>query len=89
MRSRGAGNDGLNGGPTGDLLVRVRVREHALFARDGADLYCDVPLSFPQLALGAEIEVPVLGGMDDAEGAGWKPAGAAPETARARYAPPA
>ena len=58
VRSRGAGNDGLNGGPTGDLLVRVRVREHALFARDGADLYCDVPLSFPQMALGSEIEVP-------------------------------
>jgi molecular chaperone DnaJ len=64
VRSRGAGNDGLNGGPTGDLLVRVRVREHALFARDGADLYCDVPLSFPQMALGSEIEVPILGGMD-------------------------
>jgi len=62
VRSRGAGNDGLNGGPTGDLRVRVNVREHTLFARDGADLYCDVPLSFPQLALGADVEVPVLGG---------------------------
>jgi molecular chaperone DnaJ len=64
VRSRGAGNDGLNGGPTGDLRVRVHVKEHALFARDGADLYCDVPLSFPQLALGADVEVPVLGGTD-------------------------
>jgi molecular chaperone DnaJ len=64
VRSRGAGNDGLNGGPTGDLRVRVHVSEHALFARDGGDLYCDVPLSFPQLALGAEVEVPVLGGTD-------------------------
>ena len=62
VRSRGAGNDGLNGGPTGDLRVRVHIREHTLFARDGADLYCDLPLSFPQLALGAEVEVPVLGG---------------------------
>ena len=62
VRSRGAGNDGLNGGRAGDLHVRVRIREHALFARDGADLYCDLPLSFPQLALGAEVEVPVLGG---------------------------
>ena len=42
--------------------MRVRIHEHTLFARDGADLYCDVPLSFPQLALGAEVEVPVLGG---------------------------
>ena len=62
VRSRGAGNDGLNGGPTGDLRVRVRIHEHTLFARDGSDLYCEVPLSFPQLALGAEVEVPVLGG---------------------------
>jgi molecular chaperone DnaJ len=62
VRSPGAGNDGLNGGPAGDLLVRVHVREHSLFARDGADLYCDLPLSFPQMALGAEVEVPVLGG---------------------------
>jgi molecular chaperone DnaJ len=62
VRARGAGNDGLNGGRAGDLLVRVRIHEHTLFARDGADLYCDLPLSFPQLALGAEVEVPVLGG---------------------------
>jgi len=42
--------------------VLVRIREHDLFTRDGADLYCDVPITFPQLALGHEAEVPVLGG---------------------------
>jgi molecular chaperone DnaJ len=62
LRLSGEGAGGLNGGPPGDLYVLVRVREHAMFARNGADLYCDLPVSFPQLALGAELDVPVLGG---------------------------
>jgi len=62
MRLTGEGSGGLNGGPPGDLYVLVRLREHAMFARDGSDLYCDVPVSFAQLALGADLEVPVLGG---------------------------
>ena len=45
-------------------IVQRKISRRALFARDGADLYCDVPLSFPQLALGADVEVPVLGGTD-------------------------
>ena len=61
LRLTGEGSGGLNGGPPGDLYVVVRVREHALFARSGHDLHCDLPLSFGQLALGAEIDVPVLG----------------------------
>jgi molecular chaperone DnaJ len=62
LRLTGEGAGGLNGGPPGDLYVLVRIREHAMFARNGGDLYCDLPVSFPQLALGAELEVPVLGG---------------------------
>ena len=62
LRLSGEGAGGLNGGPPGDLYVLVRIREHSMFARNGADLYCDLPVSFPQLALGAELEVPVLGG---------------------------
>jgi len=63
VRLTGEGAGGLNGGPSGDLYVLIGVNEHALFSRRGADLYCDVPLSFPQLALGADVEVPVLGGV--------------------------
>jgi len=62
LRLTGEGAGGVNGGPPGDLYVLVRLREHAMFARNGGDLYCDLPVSFPQLALGGELEVPVLGG---------------------------
>lgn len=62
LRLTGEGAVGIGGAPPGDLYVLVRVREHALFARNGADLLCELPVTFPQLALGAEIEVPVLGG---------------------------
>jgi molecular chaperone DnaJ len=62
LRLSGEGSGGVNGGPPGDLYVLVRLREHPLFARDGSDLYCDLPVSFVHLALGAELDVPVLGG---------------------------
>ena len=62
LRLNGEGSGGVNGGPAGDLYVLVRIREHAMFARNGGDLYCDLPVSFPQLALGTDLEVPVLGG---------------------------
>jgi molecular chaperone DnaJ len=62
LRLSGEGSAGYYGGPAGDLYVLVRIREHDLFVRNGADLYCDVPLSFPQLALGTEVEVPTLAG---------------------------
>jgi molecular chaperone DnaJ len=62
LRMTGEGSGGVNGGPSGDLYVLVRIEEHDLFARKGADLYCDLPVSFPQLALGAEVEVPLLEG---------------------------
>jgi molecular chaperone DnaJ len=60
LRLTGEGSGGVGGGPPGDLYVLVRIREHEIFVREGADLYCDLPLAFPQLALGAEVEVPVL-----------------------------
>ena len=63
LRISGEGSGGLGGGPSGDLYVVVRVREHEIFARQGADLLCDLPLSFTHLALGHEAEVPVLGGV--------------------------
>jgi molecular chaperone DnaJ len=62
MRLSGEGSGGVHGGPPGDLYVLVRVRDHELFTRKGADLLCDLPVSFPQLALGAEVQVPLLGG---------------------------
>lgn len=54
------GNAGDNGGPAGDLQLFVTIKPHKLFSRDGADLYIEVPISFTQAALGAEIDVPTL-----------------------------
>ena len=59
---RGLGNEGKNGGRAGDLIVTVSVRPHAIFERDGKDLYCDVSLSFAEAALGATIKIPTLDG---------------------------
>jgi molecular chaperone DnaJ len=64
LRLSGEGSGGVHGGPPGDLYVLVRIRDHASFVRHGADLVCDLPVSFPQLALGAEVEVPVLDGTE-------------------------
>lgn len=58
----GKGNAGTNGGPAGDLHVIVSVRPHALFEREGYDVYCEVPITFVQATLGAEIVVPTLDG---------------------------
>jgi len=62
LRLAGEGEAGSRGGPPGDLYVVVHIREHPLFARRGDDLLCDLPVAFPQAALGAEIEVPLLRG---------------------------
>jgi molecular chaperone DnaJ len=59
---RGEGAAGEGGGQPGDLYVVIGVKEHPLFSRDGHTIICDVPLTFPQAALGAEIEVPTLQG---------------------------
>ncbi|MEO8727062.1 MAG: molecular chaperone DnaJ [Acidobacteriaceae bacterium] len=60
IRYRGQGESGQFGGPAGDLFVVLRVAEHPVFEREGNDLYCSVPVSFSQVALGAEISVPLL-----------------------------
>ena len=62
LRSAGNGESGVRGGPPGDLYVVLHVREHGLFNRDGDDLICEVPVSFTQAALGADIEVPTMSG---------------------------
>jgi len=61
LRSSGNGEAGLRGGPPGDLYVVLHLKAHEIFQRDGDDLLCEVPVSFVQAALGAEIQVPTLG----------------------------
>ena len=62
IRLSGEGEAGPDGAPPGDLYVQVVVREHSIFKREGADLYCEIPLGFTDAALGGEIEVPTLDG---------------------------
>jgi molecular chaperone DnaJ len=62
IRLKGKGTPGKNGGPTGDLYVRVHVESHPLFSRDGENLTVTVPMTFPELALGADIKVPTVDG---------------------------
>jgi molecular chaperone DnaJ len=62
LRVSNEGEMGFQGGPRGDLYIYLNVEEHPFFKREGNDLYCEVPITFPQAALGAEIEVPTLDG---------------------------
>ncbi len=62
IRLAGEGEAGEQGGPAGDLYVQIRVKEHAIFVRDGSDLHCEVPIDFVSAALGGELEVPALDG---------------------------
>lgn len=64
LRSAGNGEAGYRGGPAGDLYVILHVRAHEIFQRDGDDLLCEVPITFVQAALGAEIDVPTLDGKN-------------------------
>ena len=58
----GEGESGIHGGPSGDLIAVVRIKEHKLFKRDGDNLYCEVPISFTTAALGGKVTVPTLDG---------------------------
>jgi molecular chaperone DnaJ len=58
------GQPGPNSGPPGDLYVILKVREHPIFDRNGNDLHCKIPINVAQAALGAEIEVPSLDGVE-------------------------
>lgn len=62
FRVPGQGSVGANGGPNGDVMVEVAIKKHPIFQRNGMDVYCEVPISFAQAALGGEIEVPTLDG---------------------------
>ena len=62
IRLAGQGEAGSRGGPPGDLYVQVEVLEHEIFNRNGEHLYCDVPISFVDAALGGELEIPTLDG---------------------------
>jgi molecular chaperone DnaJ len=61
IRLGGQGEAGRNGGPPGDLYVEIVVRPHPIFERRGADLACEVPISYASAVLGGEVEVPTLG----------------------------
>ena len=62
IRLSGEGEAGESGGPAGDLYVHVHVKDHAIFQRDGNDLFCEVPVSLVTASLGGELEVPTLDG---------------------------
>ena len=62
LRSSGNGEAGVRGAASGDLYVVIHIREHAIFARDGDDLFCEMPVSFVTAALGGEVNVPTLEG---------------------------
>lgn len=62
LRVTGEGELGANGGPPGDLFIVLNVKSHEFFDRDGDNIYCEVPITFTQAALGDEIEVPTLDG---------------------------
>ena len=62
LRLYGEGEHGTAGGPPGDLYVVVHVQEHSFFHREDDDLYCEMPITFPTLALGGEIRVPLVNG---------------------------
>lgn len=62
LKIQGEGESGSAGGHRGNLYVLINVKPHEIFQRDGLDLFCEVPISFPQAALGAEVNVPTLDG---------------------------
>lgn len=59
---RGEGEPGIKGGPPGDLYVTIRVKPHPIFKREGYDVICEIPITFTQAALGAELDIPTLEG---------------------------
>ena len=73
IRLTGEGEAGEHGAPAGDLYVQVQVSKHAIFEREGNNLYCEVPINFAMAALGGEIEVPTLDGRVKSESPGGNP----------------
>ena len=62
---KGEGNPGIKGGPSGDLYITVRVRKSSIYTRDGNNVYCNIPITMTQAALGAEIEIPMVDGTKE------------------------
>lgn len=62
IQLHGQGNAGVNGGPSGDVIVTISIRPHPLFTRDGNNVICEIPISFPQAALGDTLQVPTIDG---------------------------
>lgn len=62
IRLAGEGEAGLRGGPQGDLYIFIEVKDHQIFQREGLHLFCRVPISMPNAALGGEVEVPTIDG---------------------------
>ncbi len=62
IRLSGQGGAGVNGGPSGDVIVTVSIRPHPIFTRDGSDVICEIPISFTQAALGDTLQVPTIDG---------------------------
>ncbi|MDE6666307.1 MAG: molecular chaperone DnaJ [Ruminococcus sp.] len=62
IRLSGQGDCGVNGGPSGDLLINVSVKSHPIFRREGFDIHCDIPVTYMEAVLGAEITVPTIDG---------------------------
>ena len=65
LRLSGEGEAGPAGGPAGDLYVVIHVQDHPFFQRDGNDLFCEIPLHYPMLAMGGEIRIPTLEGEEN------------------------
>ena len=63
MQLAGKGEPGERGGPSGDLLITVRVKPHQMFRREGYDVYIDLPITFVDAAIGATVKVPTLDGL--------------------------
>ena len=62
---RGQGNPGTKGGPAGDLFITVRVKKSNIYRREGNNVYCDIPVTITQAALGAELEIPMVDGSKE------------------------
>lgn len=62
IRLSGYGDCGINGGPSGDLMINISVKNHPVFTRKGYDIHCDIPVTYMEAVLGAEITVPTIDG---------------------------
>ena len=87
LRLQGEGEAGGNGGPAGDLYVLIHVRPDSVYQRKGTELYCAIPISFPQAALGCQIRVPTPWGEEALEVPPGTPSGAQLPALKGKGAP--